>query len=382
MSDNNFNAGGTAVQISRNLLLDSLWAGVIISFLFIVFRLYVRITIFKKLFVDDGFLIFAWLMQVGNAIIWQVNVNKMYLIIAVITRKTLIPPPDIMDELVKYLRGSFAAYVLGYAALWSIKLSVMLFFRRMGESIRTQQIIWWCILTVVMISFVICLVIPDNKCLIGPVSVLLGECRGENSGRWDYIALKVAAVLDVTTDALIVFFPLNILRKVKINMRTKLALTTICSLTVFVMAFAIARIAVFTGTTSIAISMPWLMFWGSIEVTVATIVACLASFRTLYVSAERSSRGASGPRYSRNTSSLHFGGTNSGSIPLSSINDRSHTANRDSSLLKRPALAITVHQSIASSEEYILPPRDDEDLEALAGKNGVRCFVRSVDDPR
>ncbi|MCJ1307638.1 hypothetical protein MMC25_001285 [Agyrium rufum] len=358
----------------RNIFLGFLWAGVVVSFAFLVFRVYVRLKVFKKLFVDDTFLVAAWLMQIGNATVWQLVVDQMYMVIAVQDNQTTAPPPDFNSQLTTYLRGTLTAYILSYSALWSIKIAFMVFFRRMGDMVHRQALVWRVILGIILACYVVCVSISNNKCLVGSAMEILDHCQTKQAVDREYLALKVATALDILTDMLILSFPLNILWKVKISRKKKLALAGICSLTVFVIAFAIARIAISTQNESIAAAMPRLVYWGSIEVTIAMIVACLASFRTLYVSAtERTVHTHGPPVYSRSDSTQFGGGKG---IALASIEIRRGTGRSSVNQVTDTRMS---NKSLASSAEGILAPvnsyartegdvgQRDPDLDPLEG---------------
>ena len=62
-------------RLSPTLIYDVLktfqgvvWAGVAVSLVFLLIRLFARCKGFKKLFVDDAFVIFAWLLALLTAV--------------------------------------------------------------------------------------------------------------------------------------------------------------------------------------------------------------------------------------------------------------------------------------------------------------------------
>ena len=65
---------------------------------------------------------------------------------------------------------------------------------------------------------------------------------------------------------LVILVSTNILWKVQIEMRKKIALIGICSLTAFIITVAIIRVTV--ATAGQTMDLIWLLFWGGIEVTV------------------------------------------------------------------------------------------------------------------
>ncbi|KAL9002678.1 MAG: hypothetical protein Q9188_004404 [Gyalolechia gomerana] len=75
--------------------------------------------------------------------------------------------------------------------------------------------------------------------------------------------------------------PIGMLWKVQMSLRKKLALVGIFSLAVITTIFAIVRVTSISALTHQP-ETSWSYMWSSIEVCVAIIVACLASFRSLF----------------------------------------------------------------------------------------------------
>ncbi|KAI9652529.1 MAG: hypothetical protein M1831_006720 [Alyxoria varia] len=71
--------------------------------------------------------------------------------------------------------------------------------------------------------------------------------------------------------------PINLLRKVRIPLRKKIALAGLFSIVVITTVIAIVRI------TMINIIMDRVLLWSSIEQSVAIIVACLGAFPSLFI---------------------------------------------------------------------------------------------------
>ncbi|KAF7512469.1 hypothetical protein GJ744_001404 [Endocarpon pusillum] len=74
-------------------------------------------------------------------------------------------------------------------------------------------------------------------------------------------------VADMVTDTLIITVPANLLWKVRISLRSKIALAGIFSLTVFVMIFAIVRV-VTIRSHSTQMDPTWMFMWNFVEQTV------------------------------------------------------------------------------------------------------------------
>ena len=150
------------------------WAGVAVSFGFLLFRIYVRLKIFRRLFIDDPFLIAAWLMTLANAIIWQVNVRPLYLTIGVASGQITSLPPDFLPEFFAYSHAQFSSSILTYASLYLTKFSFLLFFRKLGNKVPRQRVIWWSALVFVIASYAVSFCVVDFRCLVGSKATALG----------------------------------------------------------------------------------------------------------------------------------------------------------------------------------------------------------------
>ena len=143
-----------------------MWAGVAVSFCFVLFRLYVRLRIFRRCHVEDPFVLAAWLMNLANAVIWQRNADQLYSIIAVGGEQVSKPPPQFPSHFSTKLHSALASSILYYTALWSIKISFLLFFRTLGSDIRRHKVLWYCVLAYTIASYIVCIGTIDYGCLV------------------------------------------------------------------------------------------------------------------------------------------------------------------------------------------------------------------------
>lgn len=72
----------------------------------------IRLKVFKRLWVDDGFLLAGWLCALAMTIIWQIEGKDMYF--AAAQRIDVLPPPIILHR----LRGVRDAF---YTSLWLLQ---------------------------------------------------------------------------------------------------------------------------------------------------------------------------------------------------------------------------------------------------------------------
>ena len=141
---------------------------------FLIFRLYVRLRTSRRLRVDDAFVIAAWLMNLANAILWQVLASDLYMSIAVASGQMLVLPTDFFSRIYIFIHSQLASQFLFTTGLWAIKVSFLLFFRGLGNKIRRQRIIWWCALGFTAASYPVCLSLYNYRCLVRPDGTSLG----------------------------------------------------------------------------------------------------------------------------------------------------------------------------------------------------------------
>lgn len=107
--------------------------------------------------------------------------------------------------------------------------------------------------------------------------------------RREHTYLIFTTSLDILTDLLIISVPFALLWTVKLSLRRKLALFAVLSLSAFMIAIAIVRVAlssVASKSTAASSSQAitdtvWLFFWQSIEAAIAIIMVSVTAFRSM-----------------------------------------------------------------------------------------------------
>lgn len=113
-------------------------------------------------------------MKLATAILWQINVPVLYEYLAVIAGKK---PFDLgfLDRAVAILRTGVLLNVLFYSALWLVKLSFLMFFRRLGSKVKGQKIWWWCILVFTVLTWAACIADFQYKCSLSSLAFIVCE---------------------------------------------------------------------------------------------------------------------------------------------------------------------------------------------------------------
>ncbi|KAL9002118.1 MAG: hypothetical protein Q9188_004939 [Gyalolechia gomerana] len=252
-------------SVSQNTFLGVVWASVAVAIIFVAFRFIARIRIFGRLQLDDGLVLFAWLALLINVVLWQTGADSLYEYIAVTSRQLWPPPLGFEHRFEVFLRKDAATLILFYTGLWSIKLSFLLFFKRLGQNVRHQGKIWWVVLGITVAAYIVGVSTIPYRCMVSSFSYM-----------W------------------FILVPVNLLRTVRLSVRKKIALSSIFTITVFTMVFAIIRVVV-VSSYSKQPNQTWLYLWSGIEQAVSIIVACIASFPALFRSSEREKHHNIGP---------------------------------------------------------------------------------------
>ena len=142
------------------------WTGVVLSLSFLIFRVYVRLRLFRRLFPDDGFIVAAWLFYVALGIIFQTQINSMWIATNVDSNRQDQLSTDYIERVNVFLRLQIGTWVLSLTALWLVKFSFLLFFRKLGNHVRRQRILWWAVIGVTSASYVVVISLGAFKCWI------------------------------------------------------------------------------------------------------------------------------------------------------------------------------------------------------------------------
>ena len=254
-----------------------------VSLVFLLIRLFARWKGFKKLFVDDAFVIFAWLLALLTAVDWQVVARWMYQFIAVTSGQQWPPPISFVKDSERYYKGSVIVLVFFYTSLWAVKISFLLFFRRLGQNVAGQKVLWWCVFAFTLASYFVCIGDIQFSCLAAPLEDIFAHCSLDAAVHFQRSTLKFNCAIDVITDfaskpcrletvlgrsvligGAVMAIPISMLWRVQMSLSRKVALVGIFSLAVITCVFAIVRVTVISISTRQP-DTSWSYLWSSVE---------------------------------------------------------------------------------------------------------------------
>ncbi|PYI05541.1 hypothetical protein BO78DRAFT_398059 [Aspergillus sclerotiicarbonarius CBS 121057] len=271
-------------RVSKPVFLGLLWAFTWTSFLFILFRVVVRYGSFRRLYLDDAFVLLAWAIMLTTAIIWQIEGQVLYEIYAMSAGKQPYTP-DILPKFNNFMRFIAPLTILFYSGLWCVKFSFLAFFSRLGSKIKSHQIWWGVVLFVTVAVWMASVADMDYRCSLGGLEYIITQCSDLHHVHYQNRTFWANCAGDVITDLLILSIPVLILWNTRITFQKKLILLSVFSVTVVVMIVAIIRVVINTSL-DVSVDISWLYFWSFVEMGTAIIISCIASFRQLFVTSQ------------------------------------------------------------------------------------------------
>ncbi|KAE8382377.1 hypothetical protein BDV26DRAFT_253858 [Aspergillus bertholletiae] len=271
-------------KMSKHAFLGVLWAFTVIDTVFVLFRISVRIAFFRRLFVDDFFVLLAWAIMLTTAVIWQIQGQVLYKLYAVSTGQEPYTPA-VLPMFESFMRYIAPMTIMFYSGLWAIKFSFMSFFFRLNSKVKSHRIWWYVVMFVVGGVYIASVADIDYKCSRGGLEFILTKCSDLDHIHYQNRTFWANCAGDVVTDMLILSIPILILWNTRISLQKKLVLFGVFSATVVIMAVAIIRVVVNNSLNS-SVDIGWLYLWSFVEMGTAIIIACVASFRQLFVTSQ------------------------------------------------------------------------------------------------
>lgn len=141
----------------------------------LILRCYIRLKCFRRVFADDILCLVAWLIFLISSILWQTVMDDMFTYFALAARRLPEPTPVTGEMMERFLRMSIPCTLMFHTVLWLIKLSFLAFFRRLGQQVRGQRLLWWCVLGVVLASWVACIGTIGYRCRLVKYTEIVGK---------------------------------------------------------------------------------------------------------------------------------------------------------------------------------------------------------------
>lgn len=192
---------------SKIIYQGIIWATEAVACVLLAVRLISRLRSQRRLFWDDGFIIFALILTLTTAALWQWAAPTMYWTLQISQGATELTTSleEFFEKLKLWLRVTFLAAIFFYTSLTAVKISFLLFFRRLGDRVYGFKWYWWPTLFFVLSTWVIGIgtTAKEAECeLPKNLEVLFYECQASTFTSFDSATIKVMCVLDILSDFL------------------------------------------------------------------------------------------------------------------------------------------------------------------------------------
>ncbi|KAF2466271.1 uncharacterized protein BDR25DRAFT_268691, partial [Lindgomyces ingoldianus] len=224
-------------------LLGVVWAVTAIATISLFVRLYSRYSRFTRFYWDDLFVVVAWAFSVPLAVQSTVSSSKS----GNPSANSLLFTSRIFGQL------------FFYTCLWCIKISFLIFFRRIsGNTLRGLHIYWKAVVGFTVLTYFGLWAMNPYGCF-------------KNKG----------------PRATVMAMPFAILRNVRLSKRQRQILYPLFSLSIVTMTIAIVRAVISTQGMKNNLGVTWMLFLNNIEASIAIIIACIGSLRALFTQDDR-----------------------------------------------------------------------------------------------
>ncbi|EEP77764.1 conserved hypothetical protein [Uncinocarpus reesii 1704] len=249
------------------------------------------------------------------------------------------PYPTMAQDRQKTTVLTITGTIVFFSTLWSIKLSLLLFFRQLMKGLPAQLFWWTVVLAYTIITYLFCFLSTIMACG-GPARISgihKKYCQSPTDNLTRNISLLGAFASDLSTDILtlatkgervaypvtvVMILPLRLIWNLRISRQRKFAASAMFSVGILCMITAILRLVQINSTTGITSpNIQWIALWGTVEATTAIIVGCLPTFRFL----RKTSRATDhDPTKGTGESASRRPVSNAPTIPLKSYTSRSN----------------------------------------------------------
>ncbi|EEQ28734.1 hypothetical protein McanMca71_001195 [Microsporum canis] len=273
-----------ARKISRHALLISVWTLFAVTTLLLISRFAIRLRLHRKLFWDDILAGLAYIFLLCHNILATLALPTVYLLLDLYKDNRGFLQPGVLGKIDHMVKLVLSSNFLFRICIYLVKASLLALLWRLFHSLHLFRRAWLAIVIVTVIGFAISIILPPVAC---SDFTALG-CISPKRIRLSAIDIYVSTVFDVLTDILIVSLPVTFVLKSSLPMPQKLGLVGLFLLGLAVVIISILRTIETDGKSKLS-PPSWLLFWSSMEATIAVMVSCFASYKSLFTARIRTS---------------------------------------------------------------------------------------------
>ncbi|GAM83053.1 hypothetical protein ANO11243_010390 [Dothideomycetidae sp. 11243] len=261
----------------------------VVASLFAILRLMLPVVVRRRFMFKDAWLAASYTFFLALCIL--------YLVAIPVLSRVGFTDPNVIKDADFTMKAMFAAAMLLWLVLWSIKFSLLALYTNLLKRAKpVYKRVWWGIVVFTCLAFIASVLSLVFAC--GPEAdkmFTFGHCLKKSNLRGSAMSLWLAFATDVLTDMMIMLFPINLIRKLNMPLKQKLSVIGIFCLGLICVATAMIRVFEVGKTINAEAvpDLPWLALWSIVEASIAVIVGCAAGFHEFFKKVEARRTGAS-----------------------------------------------------------------------------------------
>lgn len=194
-----------------------IWTGVAFAILFTILRTAIRIHVFHRLFADDICVYIALVILISLGVLYNHAISAIFKIERVLYGE-VVYPLDFKEQVDLFLKLQFSIITLFWTSLWAVKLSFLMFYRKILAGLPGHLIWWRLILVFTVLAYLGCQATNLKSCTpisnyfhigmricdIGccPILTVIGACESRQNTYFQNLNLYYSTAVDVLCDVL------------------------------------------------------------------------------------------------------------------------------------------------------------------------------------
>ncbi|KAF2867538.1 hypothetical protein BDV95DRAFT_446102, partial [Massariosphaeria phaeospora] len=248
-------------------------------------RLAVRLTIRRKLYLDDYLLIFGTCGLVAATVIMYRFTHLIFVLNALKYDKSILPTKADLNAIGSAQGINYSLIAMVWTATCCVKLCFLASFKTLISNVSIRITVWyWAAVALSIIQWILGFSVPFIICpSVG--NDIITHCTPETPYVKTLALNTFVTCLDFVTDLMIVSIPIWVLRNVRIRLTQKLAIAVFLCLSIGMIIAGILRMSAAYHGGYWDLTWQYLLLY--LESCVAITMASVSAFRSVFVEQKR-----------------------------------------------------------------------------------------------
>ena len=151
-----------------------IWLVVATGLFFAILRFTIRGYVFKKLLWDDAAVVVAVILHIVLAVMYKYIIPTMFELDKIANGEEVLGPAFLPRAAV-FLKMQFAIIVLFWTIIWIVKVSFLIFYRKLYERLPGRMLAWYMVSAFTAVTYLLCWAFQLGSCVPIQHYFVLGE---------------------------------------------------------------------------------------------------------------------------------------------------------------------------------------------------------------